>query len=106
MKKVLCIILVALLCVGCGNNANQPNTETEMNNKNTENVENSENEDALAYAQAYIDTIYSYENAHSNFTCKYGLIYVDNDEIPELVAGDGEAIVSLYTYANGKVQTL
>lgn len=47
MKKVLCIILAAVLCVGCGNNANQPNTETEMNNKNTENVENSENEENM-----------------------------------------------------------
>ena len=37
---------------------------------------------------------------------EYDLIYVDDNDIPELVAGVTGYYVSLYTYSNGKVYTL
>ena len=38
--------------------------------------------------------------------CEFDLIYADDDNIPELVAGDTGYWVSLYTYENGKAHCL
>lgn len=107
MKKLLCVMLIALLCVGCGSNeSKEPNTETEMNSQNSESSEKVENEINAEYAQAYIDAIRTYESTYSDKECTYALIYVDDNEIPELVAGVAGQWVSLYTYGDGKLHTL
>lgn len=41
-----------------------------------------------------------------DYNLKYDLIYVDDDEIPELVSGHPGYVVSLYTYRDGTLYTL
>lgn len=41
-----------------------------------------------------------------DYNLKYDLIYVDDDEIPELVSGHPGYFVSLYTYRDGAIYTL
>ena len=56
------------------------------------------------YAQAYLRTIEIYEAQYTD--CRYELIDFDGDEIPELAAGQHGYFVSLFTYKDGKKQTL
>lgn len=55
------------------------------------------------YKTAYLDVINSAEDSD---TLKYGLIYFDEDDIPELVLGNEGYWVSMYKYANGEIYTL
>lgn len=57
------------------------------------------------YQEAYRAVARLYEMEDSNER-KYDLIYIDDDEIPELVAGVNGYYVSLYTYSEGKVYRL
>lgn len=57
------------------------------------------------YREAYQAVSRQYEMEGTNEK-KYDLIYVDDDDIPELVAAVNGYYVSLYTYDNGKVYTL
>ncbi|MBR6791502.1 MAG: hypothetical protein IKM49_00060 [Ruminococcus sp.] len=59
--------------------------------------------EASDYKTAYLDVINSAEDSE---TLKYGLIYLDEDDIPELVLGNSGYWVSMYTYADGEVCTL
>ena len=65
------------------------------------------------YASAYMETVDAYEAEHNgekteymDFRPKYRLIHIDNDGIPELVAGADGYYVSVYTYKDGKVTQL
>ncbi len=55
------------------------------------------------YKSAYLDIINSTENSD---TLSYDLIYLDEDDIPELVLGNLGCWVSMYTYADGEICTL
>ena len=60
------------------------------------------------YAPAYINTINDYIDNYENETdeLRYDLIYVNEDDIPELVIGLPGYYVSLYTYSAGQVYTV
>lgn len=55
------------------------------------------------YKTAYLELINTVEDSD---TLTYDLIYLDDDDIPELVTGHNGFYVNLYTYADGKVHTL
>lgn len=57
------------------------------------------------YKEAYKTVSNFYELGH-NGGVTYDLIYVDNDDIPELVAGVRDYYVSLYMFHDGTVYTL
>lgn len=57
------------------------------------------------YAQAYIDIINEYETEFPECR-KYDMIYLDDDDVPELVADMNGYYVSVFTYDNGIVYTL
>ena len=67
----------------------------------------SETEEEIAdlpeWKSLYIDTINQYETDHSDSECTYDLIYFDDDDIPELVAGVPGFCVSLYLYDEGQI---
>jgi len=54
-----------------------------------------------SYKEAYINIINKFEERHEDF--EYDLIYLDDDDIPELVAGVNGYFVSVYTYSCGEV---
>lgn len=58
-----------------------------------------------SYQEAYraVSRLYDMEGSNGR---TYDLIYVDGDDIPELVAGYNGYFVSLYTFDGGKVYTL
>lgn len=65
------------------------------------------------YAAAYIETIrklqaeYESEQTEDSLSkLEYDLIYFNDDDIPELVAGMTGYWVSMYTYADGKIYTV
>lgn len=58
-----------------------------------------------AWKQAYIDLIEGLEEEYGASTVKYDLIYLDKDNIPELVA-DTSGGISIYAYDNGQLYTL
>jgi DNA-directed RNA polymerase specialized sigma24 family protein len=68
----------------------------------TEEIETSDTEEVLAAYQNYIDTVLSQDNGA---WVGYSLIYVDDDDIPELVAfGNCEATGNLIcTYYDGQI---
>lgn len=55
------------------------------------------------YKTAYLEIINSTEDSDK---LTYGLIHIDDDDIPELVLGMNGFYVNLYTYADGDVHTL
>ena len=57
-----------------------------------------------AYAAAYIEKIRECENEEGGL--EYGLIYVNEDDIPELVAGMNGYYVSVYSYSSGGLCTV
>lgn len=59
------------------------------------------------YQEAYkaVSRLYELENATEKEK-KYNLIYIDDDDIPELVAGVNGYYISLYTYRDGTVYRL
>lgn len=61
-------------------------------------------EGAADFAQAYADTINQWEKEAEGLT--YDLIYLDEDEIPELVVGHTGYWVSVYTYSGGTLYTV
>lgn len=62
-----------------------------------------EPDEASDYKSAYLAFIESAENSSELY---YNLIYIDNDDIPELVTGYDGYWVSMYTYADGEIYTL
>ena len=120
----------ALVLSACGN-ASGTEASTEKNTevsseKNTEvstekNTEGSSEKDTEAstekntegqaidngYKQAYIDQIKKCESEKEGDTnITYDLIYINDDDIPELVAGVDGFYIDLYTYADGKAYVL
>lgn len=63
-----------------------------------------ENGEFASYQEAY--EARSRLSQLENSDTEYDLIYFDEDEIPELVAGDSGYFTSLYTYNDGKLYTL
>lgn len=59
----------------------------------------------IDYREAFTTVSNLYELEH-NGDVTYNLIHVDNDNIPELVAGVNGYYISLYTYHDGTVYTL
>lgn len=59
-----------------------------------------------SYEEAYIATINHFLEDNGNSEYMYDLIYVDEDDIPELVICNPGYIVFLYTYAEGEVHVL
>ncbi|MBQ4464795.1 MAG: hypothetical protein II916_02360 [Oscillospiraceae bacterium] len=59
----------------------------------------------VEWAQAYYDTILEFEQEHTELNpdkgLKYRLLYIDDNEVPELFMQAGEAS-ALYTYTNGE----
>ncbi len=55
-----------------------------------------------SYKSAYIEKATELDDGK----CKFNLIYFDDDDIPELVAGEDGYYTSLYTYSNGEIYTL
>lgn len=76
-------------------------TETPTTEATTESA--TEAAETADYKTAYLDIINSTEDSD---TLTYDLIYLDNDDIPELVLGMNGFYVNLYTYADGNVHTL
>lgn len=56
------------------------------------------------YIQGYADKIRECEEAAADL--HYDLIYLDEDEIPELVVGQTGYNVSVYTFSSGKLYTI
>ena len=76
----------------------------ENSNPNTSNTKNDIKDTFLDWKTAYLDFIESRESVY-DFDYRYALVYVDNDDIPELYAmgvceADGDLICS---YKNGNV---
>lgn len=59
-----------------------------------------------AYRQAYIDTINAYVSEHPDSNLIYDLVYIDDDDIPELMIGVLGYYDNLYTYSDGEVKQL
>ncbi len=57
------------------------------------------------YRQAY-EMVSRLCDLESSGEMKYNLIYVDEDDIPELAAGESGYYMNLYTWNNGKIYTL
>lgn len=55
-----------------------------------------------SYKSAYIEKATELDDGK----CKFNLIYFDDDDIPELVAGEEGYYTSLYTYSNDELYTL
>lgn len=88
---MLCIVTIALVVIVINKNI-ELKKESEIKQKKPE------------YSLAYIDVINKYKELHPGG--KYDLIYFNDDDIPELVAGVDWYYVSLYTYDAGSVYTL
>ena len=78
----------------------QPELATEMTEASTENQE------LEKCKQMYMDIVRQQEEEYSGEDYRYGLVYIDDDEIPELVTGIWGYWTSLYTYDSGKIYTL
>lgn len=63
------------------------------------------NQSQSDYTQAYIDIINEFEKEFPEWN-QYDLIYLDDDDVPELVADVNGYYVSVLTYDNGVVYTL
>ena len=63
-----------------------------------------------SYEEAYIEVINNFNNyaeyATDGSNRKYDLIFVDDDNIPELVVEDGICMVYLFSYADGEIHTI
>lgn len=79
-----------------------PDTETETTEIPTEIP--TENSELKECAQMYMDIVRQQEEA-SGLECQYDLVYINDDEIPELVMGPLGYWTSLYTYDSGKIYT-
>lgn len=81
-------------------------TKEEEKNETADSSSESENEtvsqEVSDYKTAYIEMAESLDDGE----CKFNLIYFDDDDIPELVAGSDGYYTSLYTYSEGKVYPL
>lgn len=57
--------------------------------------------------KAYIDTILNFEKEHKDLNNKnfsYSLVYIDNDDIPELICGINSYYTEIYTYYGENVE--
>ena len=118
MKKVFCffVLLFSIAMVLCAcqeptHYSQQENTEDSLGensnlttNPDTSTTENDGDGTFLNWKTAYLDFIESRESEY-DFDYRYALVYVDNDDIPELYAmgvceADGDLICS---YKNGCV---
>ncbi|GEM_PF-6833233 len=122
MKKLITVFCVLVLCLtGCSFNNSKDNKEkseiTEMTEDkeaeqiSPENYQKEDNEEK-EYVQAYKNTIKEYkeeiqeEGIISEKDIVYNVIYLNNDDIPELVIGLNGFRVSIFTYDDGKVYTV
>ena len=76
--------------------------ETETSDSSSESENETVSQEASDYKTAYIEMAESLDDGE----CKFNLIYFDDDDIPELVAGSDGYYTSLYTYSEGKVYPL
>lgn len=86
-RKILLILSAIILVEGCYSHAVRVDGAEKEYKKEYKNIVN--------------------ESYKENQECTYSLIYINKDEIPELVVCDADHYnISLYTYKNGKVYTL
>ncbi len=70
------------------------------------NIENNDKA-GIDYPQAYAKKINEIEQSNDSTEPKtYSLVYINNDNIPELIADNNGYKISAYTYKEGKVYTL
>lgn len=74
-------------------------TETKAELSDESSVSENENK---SYQSAYIQKATELDDGK----CRFNLIYFDDDDIPELVAGEDGYYTSLYTYSDGEIYTL
>ena len=84
--------------------------EDKGKNKKENSTNNKQEKDAGDWKQAYIDYLKKYMNEVENpEICGFSLVYIDNDDTPELVIRNGDSHVSgasVYTCVNSEVVEL
>ena len=116
MKKLAvilsAIIMSTALLYGC-TDEKKPVTEGESIPDNTETAvtdtekvpEELPQETVPGYSELYLETVNELNTRYQDVEWTYGLVDINGDETPELVASY-PATVSLYTCANGKVYSV
>lgn len=108
MKKIAVILTALALSAGvlwsCTENTQQNEVPGEINNS-TENSEDTNTEVVPGYKELYLETVNELNSRYEDVEWSYGLVDINGDEAPELVAGY-PVCISLYTYSQGKVYTL
>ena len=108
MKKIAVILTALILSAGalwsCTDNTQKPEISGEINN-NTENSDNTSTEAVPSYKELYLETVNELNTRYEDVEWTYGLVDINGDEAPELVAGY-PVCISLYTYSEGKVYTV
>ena len=107
MKKIAFILLALIISAGvlygCTDNEIVDNTLTDSENQSEINNPDAETKDNVpGYKELYLETVTELNSRYEDVEWSYGLIDVNGDETPELVASY-PATVSLYTYADGKI---
>lgn len=99
------LVLSTALLYGC-TDEKKPVTDSENIPDNAETLapgtEKELEEDVPGYKELYLETVSELNTRYEDVGWTYGLIDVNGDETPELVASY-PATVSLYTCANGKI---
>ena len=117
MKKIFVIMFVLILIFSLsacrGKNEEPAPSEPVLSNDNNSTGDEADtnkskdiedDQDQKAYAQAYIEKINEYESEEDGF--EYDLIYLDEDDIPELAAGRTGYNVSVYSFFSGVLYTI
>ena len=85
------------------------NIALESEDNNTSTGAESASPDLTAVKAAYRDVVQNYYNEHKEYENEYAkmyfsMIYLDNDDIPELICGLDSYYVSMYAYKDGEAK--
>jgi len=95
IKRILIFLAALFIFSACS--ISGPASDITTTDKDTTNAQSQGKAD---YARAYIDKINELEKESK---LEYDLIYLNDDDIPELVAGESWYYVSVYTYDSGEL---